>query len=389
MVEIGVERLHAHVAQDLRRAPNHGPIFVALSQHRRLIEQWMDSAPNELVAFSHKLQDVRRPSDCVKKLGFQNHPVVRRISAMLSRSQLAQMDRYPHVTDLIEVIYHCDGHTLFQNHDQVDAPTSGGGGKKGAPKLLDGDGGSASRLDPIWCRLATAFLRSQIGQQPSGSFAYLFRRFAGETASEWEEVAKSDKLPFQPISDFTAPADNIAGEFDFSMEGGEVFDACVTKNSSMASVFSVTDPNPCRIKGGAGSGTQHKLELSTSAMAVASHRIIHAKSSALGERVIVDGRPGSLKTDGLGSDSHDFVLLDSLGKTVLSRLKQMEFKSELVYAIPERSLLKPYILQCLAGLMSAPSDRVPWELIDDGSARAKGLREAVQILAGQGCNGKG
>eukprot|EP00959_Pyramimonas_sp_CCMP1952_P273212 5710930-Pyramimonas_sp.AAC.1 len=119
--------------------------------------------------------------DCIRELGFQQHPVITKLA---SEFVGAALNRNPVVKQIPLVIYHCDAESLFRPINVAAQPPDpgipgllddgqGGGGAEGedpdrhggarAPDTLavgdDGERTCSSIFDLVWCQLATAFFR--------------------------------------------------------------------------------------------------------------------------------------------------------------------------------------------------------------------------------------
>lgn len=109
--EAAVEGLHSMVKRGISLASNFGPNHVALIHHYSLIRDLLSSPANGLQTLGQYCDIVRSPSHCLEQLGITQHPAAQ--SVLSTGRTLKVLDRYPHRTLAIQVIYHCDIETLF------------------------------------------------------------------------------------------------------------------------------------------------------------------------------------------------------------------------------------------------------------------------------------
>ena len=123
-VERHVEGLHASTHQDLLGSANAGPVHIQFhSVFPFLRKRLLECEGAFLPKFASLCSSVRNVVFAVEVLGLQRHPAVQQLLATQHGHRREAMRKSRHT--LIDVIYHLDDATLFQDHLlSTDAPDS-------------------------------------------------------------------------------------------------------------------------------------------------------------------------------------------------------------------------------------------------------------------------
>ena len=132
-----IEGCHAALKKHMRSAPHHGPAFVAWSTVSGVVAETLAvSDPHQILRpFAEACQHVRNPLLAAKALGFEHHPVVKELVRQLTPAGANRSG----AQSIKEVIYHCDGPTLFLDH-QIAASAVAPLAVAGRKPLMDHSG---------------------------------------------------------------------------------------------------------------------------------------------------------------------------------------------------------------------------------------------------------
>ena len=120
--ETAVEGLHAYAQKGIRVAPHHGPVHIALCHHLPPLKGYIAENPSTALETLAKLcSTVRSVGQCLTRLDILAHPPLQP-GLQRSLGDPKVFNRHPHRTTAINVIYHADSKSIFQDVSQFPDP---------------------------------------------------------------------------------------------------------------------------------------------------------------------------------------------------------------------------------------------------------------------------
>ena len=124
-----VESLHAASKHWLDIVRNCGPAHVGFFSGLSAIRRYMKTHKDALLTYSAACMLVRNPLKCLQAMGFMHHPEVQRLIAASGKRGLGREARGA----VIDLLYHCDGHTLYSDLPDSLPPAPSYRGPPGPP----------------------------------------------------------------------------------------------------------------------------------------------------------------------------------------------------------------------------------------------------------------
>ena len=153
-----IEGVHAKVTKDIAAAPHHSAAHVAYMSIRQQLSACLVKSPSNTQwfrDFADCCSQVRNLSHAVQRLGFDGHPLLQ------SLMQRATINGKKHRKAIVQVLYHCDGHTLFQDWGAI-LPCDPPEGPRPPPASLEfvaSQPPKTGAVERLWCEHAIEHVR--------------------------------------------------------------------------------------------------------------------------------------------------------------------------------------------------------------------------------------
>ena len=161
-----IEGVHSLTHRDTRHAPHHSAVHVAFGPVWKRVRDLIAQQPHVMPSLASACSRCRSPSRVVEELRLARHPLIAKlIEKWGSRHKI---NRWA-AREVVEVLFHVDGHTLFQSHSELER------------RLLQTPKDSESRLralsadstyEQLWKQAAFGFLRHQLSQIDFSSYIW-------------------------------------------------------------------------------------------------------------------------------------------------------------------------------------------------------------------------
>eukprot|EP00974_Lingulodinium_polyedra_P015013 1452633-Lingulodinium_polyedra.AAC.1 len=122
VAERWIESRHALIRKQLRLAPHASVLHLAHSAIQPMLRDQLRFHPHFLDELKKFCMQARNPLTAVRSAGFLHHPVMQYLLSVESRRSLNRVFRRP----IIELLYHVDSHTLYQELPDFDFPDEDG-----------------------------------------------------------------------------------------------------------------------------------------------------------------------------------------------------------------------------------------------------------------------
>lgn len=302
VAERWVEGLHALSNRKMLVARRHAPPMVGLSLHMNHIRSFLGSSPANLAKLAEYAEQVNTARIACEELGFGCHPVVQEVDACTSRK-----GRH---TRLVEVIYHCDGPTLFA-HYEWSSPQAPPAANTALPSLTT-DG----MLRQLEEKYAVDFVRDRMRELEGRMFSFKILDLAADlfrplTAHINPQPALPDGFAGPTGICFCDPdSPNSLPDAPLQPVGG---DPSLLRARRMTAFFRVVSLNPALCK------THHTVptsKLHTAAIAISVHDILEINAATKHIMVASEAK----QTDD-GTWCPQLLLLQSIGLNCLESIR--------------------------------------------------------------------
>ena len=110
--------MHAILGRNIKWAPRHGPVHVAMQHHGAEIRRELEEHNDTLAKLVLNCEHSRNAELCVETLGLTEHRVIK----SLKQAHGSQINRHPVIKDVVKAIYHIDRETLHTPATNLGPP---------------------------------------------------------------------------------------------------------------------------------------------------------------------------------------------------------------------------------------------------------------------------
>eukprot|EP00971_Amphidinium_carterae_P346351 6487752-Amphidinium_carterae.2 len=117
VTERQIEAKHATMKTFIRHAPHHSPVYLALRFALPHVMHVMEHEPGKWEALVRLASTVNTPLRAAAELGFKHHPLIQKL-LQAAAGRESYVNKH-HIRDVVNVLFHADGPTLFLAHEDV------------------------------------------------------------------------------------------------------------------------------------------------------------------------------------------------------------------------------------------------------------------------------